>query len=659
MRSIKFGFFLLLSCFTICVHAQWVNRTAGNTNYVAIDFYDTQNGLMLDEAGNLFTTKNGGENWMNKTMRLSGCCNNDVKLITKNKIAIAAGLSFSSVAVPLCSKNGGDTWFENNVYFSSLSLFSIDSARTHIVGFGGTYYWLNMNNVPEYSAKNNLNTSQDMYGVHFPDTATGYTCGNAGTIRKTVTGGKSWTAQSSGSSSSLRSVFFINKTTGWIVGSEQTVLLTTNGGITWKRTSYLGGGTTYRSVKFVSPKKGYLCGDFGTIMKTTDGGNTWKPMQTGTYETLNQLAFPDSLNGWAVGTNGTILHLNEDKTIPKVQTVVPSDTFMCTTGTYSVAFAVSKRFNAGNVFTAQLSDGQGNWASPQTLGTLVSDTSGSIAFSLNQNQMLDGGYRIRILSSNPAFTSVQTQSPLSIDAGTVASVSIGTTLDIKCEGAPIALRGIYTNGGFDPIFQWLVNGIPSTYTGLDFSSILQHGDKVSFQMTSSAECPVPKRPIVTIDAPVTAKPAKPSISQTDLVLESSADFGNQWMKNGMDIALATAKQYEVQATGTYTVRTSSGPCVSDVSDPVQVLVTGVVSNLVESEKASLYPVPCTDLLHYKTDYSVQTVFLKDLAGRTIWQEQANAQKTGMLELSQTNTGMYFLELLDTEGKLHRMAFCKQ
>ncbi len=115
-------------------------------------------------------------------------------------------------------------------------------------------------------------------------------------------------------------------------------------------------------------------------------------------------------------------------------------------------------------------------------------------------------------------------------------------------------------------------------------------------MTSSADCPVP----------------------------SSSNFGNQWMRNGIEIPQATAQQYEVQATGTYTVRTSPSPYVSEVLDPVQMLVTGVVSDLVESEKASLCPVQCADLLRYKTDYSLQTFFLKDLAGCIIWQEQATS-----------------------------------
>ena len=443
------------------------------------------------------------------------------------------------------------------------------------------------------------------------------------------------------------------------MGSEQTVLVTTNGGVTWKRTSYLGGGTTYRSVKFVSPKIGYICGDFGTIMKTTDGGTTWKAMQTGTYETLNQLAFPDSLNGWAVGTNGTILYLNEDKTIPKVQTVIPSDTFMCTTGTYSVAFAVNKKFNTGNVFTAQLSDGQGNWSNPQTLGTLVSDTSGSITFSLGKNQVLDGGYRIRIVSSSPAQTSVQTQSPLSVDVGTPASVSINS-LNVVCEGSMVSLTSQYTNGGFDPVFQWYLNSVATNNTSTSFSSsTLKKGDKISFQMISSADCPVPKRPIAIIDAPVTPIPSKPNISQNGNALLSSANIGNQWELNGNPISGAVNAQYIATASGSYRVKVKDGNCESEYSNALPFFITGTEANNLEAAITTIYPVPCTDVLHFQTTISVQTILLKDLTGRVLLEENGISQSTGSVEIVTLPAGIYYLELLGSNGKQDRKTFLKQ
>ena len=624
-----------------------------------IDFWDNKVGFVTvitnseNGQGGVYKTENGGLSWVST---LFFDCNM-LKFRTRNKIV---GIYSGQI-----NYSGLNFIYRNYSYYPPTALlkdiYVADSSTIHTVGEQGHYvkFFFGTNLDPTIVQNDNLNTTQDMYGVHFPDTATGYTCGDAGTIRKTTTGGKSWTAQSSGSSSSLRSVFFISKNIGWIVGSEQTVLITTNGGITWKRTSYLGGGTTYRSVKFVSPKIGYICGDFGTILKTTDGGNTWKAMQTGTYETLNQLVFPDSLNGWAVGTNGTILYLNEDKKMPKVQTVTPSDTFMCTTGTYSVQFAVNKKFNTGNVFTAQLSDGQGNWANPQTLGTLVSDTSRSISFTLGKNQVLDGGYRIRIVSTAPTQTSVQTQSPLSVDVGTPSSVSIGNP-NVVCEGNTVSLTGRYTNGGFDPSFQWYINGAATNNNSASFSSTsLKMGDKISFQMVSSADCPVPKRPIIIINAPVIPVPAKPSISQNGNTLFSSATAGNQWELNGNAISVAVNNQCIATTSGSYRVKVKEGNCESEYSDVFPFIITGTEANNSEKLSTTIYPVPCTSVLHFQTTISLQSILLKDLTGRVMLEENGAPQSRGSIEIATLPSGIYYLELLGINGQQDRKTFLKQ
>jgi hypothetical protein len=353
------------------------------------------------------------------------------------------------------------------------------------------------------------------------------------------------------------------------------------------------------------------------------------------------------------------LYLNEDKKAPKVQTVTPSDTFMCTTGTYNVAFAVNKKFNTGNVFTAQLSDEQGNWGSPQTLGTLVSDTSGSISFTLGKNQVLDGGYRIRIVSSAPAQTSVQTQSPLSVDVGTPASVSI-TSQNTVCEGNLVSLAGQYTNGGFDPIFQWYINGVATTNTGTSFSSTtLKKGDKISFQMTSSADCPVPKRPIAIVDAPVTPTPSKPSISQNGNTLFSSANTGNVWELNGNLVSGAVNIQYSPTASGSYRVKVKDGNCESEYSNVFPFIITGTEANNSETASTTIYPVPCTNELHFQTNILVQTILLKDLTGRILLQENGALQNTGILEIATIPTGIYYLELLGRNGIQDRKTFLKQ
>lgn len=69
-----------------------------------------------------------------------------------------------------------------------------------------------------------------------------------------------------------------------------------------------------------------------------------------------------------------------------------------------VNYTVSSSFGAGNTFTAQLSDENGSFSSPTNIGTLVTQTTGAILSQIPDPITAGTGYRIRVVSSNPAQT---------------------------------------------------------------------------------------------------------------------------------------------------------------------------------------------------------------------------------------------------------------
>lgn len=76
-------------------------------------------------------------------------------------------------------------------------------------------------------------------------------------------------------------------------------------------------------------------------------------------------------------------------------TGVPTTVFFSSTGTFN-----------GNTYTAFLSDAAGSFAAPITIGSVASDAnSGSISCLLPAGTPFGTGYRIRISSSSPAYTS--------------------------------------------------------------------------------------------------------------------------------------------------------------------------------------------------------------------------------------------------------------
>jgi hypothetical protein len=69
----------------------------------------------------------------------------------------------------------------------------------------------------------------------------------------------------------------------------------------------------------------------------------------------------------------------------------------------SVPYTVSTSFNAGNVFTAQLSDANGSFGSPLSIGTVSATSNGTISATIPSTTPAGTGYRIRVIGNNPGI----------------------------------------------------------------------------------------------------------------------------------------------------------------------------------------------------------------------------------------------------------------
>ncbi|RXP53811.1 T9SS C-terminal target domain-containing protein [Lutibacter sp. HS1-25] len=93
-----------------------------------------------------------------------------------------------------------------------------------------------------------------------------------------------------------------------------------------------------------------------------------------------------------------------------------SPTSYCAGSSVSVPFTKTGTFNSGNIFTAQLSNASGSFASPVTIGTLNSTGSGTISGVIPVGTATGSGYRIRVISSNPAIVGTANSSNLNVNA---------------------------------------------------------------------------------------------------------------------------------------------------------------------------------------------------------------------------------------------------
>ncbi|MGZ3942176.1 MAG: hypothetical protein ACXVOH_08825, partial [Bacteroidia bacterium] len=74
-----------------------------------------------------------------------------------------------------------------------------------------------------------------------------------------------------------------------------------------------------------------------------------------------------------------------------------------TSASGTVDFTSTGTYNAGNIYTAQLSDASGSFSSPTNIGTLSSTgNSGTISITIPANTANGTNYQIQIVSSNPS-----------------------------------------------------------------------------------------------------------------------------------------------------------------------------------------------------------------------------------------------------------------
>lgn len=72
-----------------------------------------------------------------------------------------------------------------------------------------------------------------------------------------------------------------------------------------------------------------------------------------------------------------------------------------TNASVNVPFTITGTYNAGNIFTAQLSDATGSFATPVNIGTLSGTSAGTINAAIPSTTPSGSGYRIRVIASNP------------------------------------------------------------------------------------------------------------------------------------------------------------------------------------------------------------------------------------------------------------------
>jgi hypothetical protein len=140
----------------------------------------------------------------------------------------------------------------------------------------------------------------------------------------------------------------------------------------------------------------------------------------------------DAYNKWSLVSVKDFVVTN---TFTTIKSLPPT---WCRNTAFNIPFNAVGTFNTGNIFTAQLSNGSGSFASPTVLGTFTGTTSGTILATIPNTIAFGNGYKVRIVSSNP-----------SASENVFELISVVNTCDIQVNTGNVAILpdAVFCTGG--------------------------------------------------------------------------------------------------------------------------------------------------------------------------------------------------------------------
>ena len=252
----------------------------------------------------------------------------------------------------------------------------------------------------------------------------------------------------------------------------------------------------------------------------------------------------------------------------------------CARSTITLPYLTTGSYNppaflqTANVFTAQLSDSSGSFASPVNIGNVTATTSGNVTVTIPSNTIPGTHYRIRFTSSSPAVTGGDNGFDIIIEGPAISSiVSSGNTA--FCAGDSVMLQSNSVDAGYS--YQWQLNG--GDIIGANSTSYYVTSSGNYLLNTSNSCGPVASNAIaVTVNPLPVANintPSGTSICAGDsLVLTAVSDssYSYQWLLNGVGVPGEITSSLSANQAGDYSVVVSTATCGSDTSLSVNITV---------------------------------------------------------------------------------------
>jgi hypothetical protein len=249
---------------------------------------------------------------------------------------------------------------------------------------------------------------------------------------------------------------------------------------------------------------------------------------------------------------------------------------MCAGSDYLIPYSELGTFNPssflipGNRFTAQLSDALGSFSNPVNIGDTVYHQSGAFTVTIPPGTVPGNGYRIRIISSNPAVNGSDNGADISIiDSPPAAPAITSAGATSICSGDSVLLS---ETGGAGGQFQWQLNGQPVNGASTNSWYASQAGNYNLLSTNACGSTPSNTLTVSLIPAPLPSVVSSSGLSfcNGDSLLLSGTDPGNvqfQWLLNGSPVQGANGSSLFALQAGQYQLNTINA-CGNNSSNPI-------------------------------------------------------------------------------------------
>jgi hypothetical protein len=137
----------------------------------------------------------------------------------------------------------------------------------------------------------------------------------------------------------------------------------------------------------------------------------------------------------------------------------------------------------------------------------------------------------------------------------------------------------------------------------------------------------------------------PSITLNISTLHASAANTYQWYDQNGAITGANSQDYITTANGDYYVITNLNGCISDTSNVVSVVTTGI-DDIMLKVSPLIHPNPATDAIFIDGLRGSARVEVYDISGKILLSQPL---KSNQLDINNLSKGLYFIKLSTEEG----------